>query len=109
MDIGRLNQRVELQSATTTCDAMGQPVQTWATVATVWAEVSPLTGREFDAASAANSEVELKVIIRYYSGLTSHWRLLHGTKVYQILTILNLSSGKKDLKLMCKEQPAAAV
>lgn len=109
MIISRLNQRVALQSPTATKDAAGQAVESFATVATVWAEVSPLTGREFEAAMATNSEVELKVIMRYYSGLSTRWRLLHGTKVYRILAVLNLSSLKKDLKLLCKELPAAAV
>lgn len=109
MKIGRLTQRVALQSPTSTPDAMNECVTTYATVATVWAEVSPLTGREFEAAQATNSEVELKVIIRYYAGLTSRWRLVHGAKTYEILAVLNLNSGKKDLKLLCKELPASPV
>lgn len=109
MIAGKLDQRVALQQPTSTADAMGGCVTTFATVATVWAQVEPLSGREFEAAKAANSEVELKVIIRYYSGLTPKWRLQHGAKVYEILAVLNLSSGKKDLKLLCKETPAAAV
>jgi SPP1 family predicted phage head-tail adaptor len=109
MIISKLNQRISLQSPTATCDAMGQPVITYATAATVWAQVEPLTGRELEASQSTSSEVELKVILRYYSGLGPLWRIVHGTKTYKILAVLNLQSGKKDLKLLCKEIPASAV
>ena len=109
MDIGRLNQRVALQEPTYTADALNQPVVSYTTKATVWAQVEPMTGKEYETAKAIHSEVELRVIIRYYSGLSTHWRLVHGTRTYEILAVLNLSSGKKDLKLLCKEAPAAAV
>jgi SPP1 family predicted phage head-tail adaptor len=109
MMAGKLDQRITLKSATGTCDAMGQPVITWTTVATVWAQVEPLTGRELEASQGTSSEVSIKIIMRYYSGLLPSWRITHGTKTYQILAVLNLCSGKKDLKLLCKEIPATAV
>ena len=43
---GNLNTRIELQSKTTTYDAMGQPIQAWATDYTVSASVKPLSSRE---------------------------------------------------------------
>lgn len=109
MEIGRLNQRVDLHQPTATKDAMGECVETFSKVASVWAEVAPITGRELEAAQASHSEVDLKVIIRYYSGLTTRWRVIHGTKTYSIVAALNLQAGNKALKLLCKELPATAV
>lgn len=109
MIISRLNQRIELQAPTSTPDAMGGCDTSYATVATVWAEVEPLTGRELEAAQASYSEVDLKVIMRYYSGLSAQYRIKHGTKYYSIVAVLNLQSGKKDLKILCKELPASPV
>lgn len=109
MEVGRFNQRIELQAPTSTADAMGGCVTTYATAATVWAQVEPLTGRELEASQASYTEVDLKVIMRYYSGLSTQYRVKHGAKTYQIVAVLNLQSGKKDLKLLCKELPATAV
>lgn len=112
MRAGLLDQKVDLYApASTAGDAMGQAIVTYpgTATATVWAQVEPLTGRELEAAQGTSSEISLKVILRYYSGLTTHWRLVHGAKTYQVLAVLNLMSGKKDLKLLCKELPATAV
>jgi len=44
---GRLDRRISIQRATVTTDAYGAPVETWATIATVWANVRfPLTGSD---------------------------------------------------------------
>lgn len=109
MIAGKLRHRVELRKPLETVDAMGQGVISYSTEKTVYAQVEPLNGRELVDAQAANSVIDVKVIIRYYSGLTAKWQLKHGTHVYQIIALLNLSAGKKDLKLLCKELPAEAV
>lgn len=106
---GRLNQRVEIQAATNTCDSYGQPVSTWATVATVWATVEPINGREYETSLSERAEITHKIIMRYYSGLSAQHRLKHGTKIYQIVAVLNLMSGRKDVKVMTKELPATAI
>ena len=52
MQAGRLDQRVTLERFTTTTDDWGGPIEAWAPLATVWAAVEPLNGREFIAAMA---------------------------------------------------------
>jgi len=107
---GLLRQRVILKAPTETLDAAGQSVITYPTdTATVWARVEPLTGRELKEAGAFASEATLKVIIRYCSGLTSKYIIVHGTRTYKIEAVLNLMIGRKDIKLLCTELPASAV
>ena len=47
MEAGQLRHRVTIQQATETTDGFGGVTQAWATFATVWAAVEPLTGREY--------------------------------------------------------------
>ena len=79
---------------------------TWATVATVWAAVEPLSAREFIAAQAVQSNVSVRITMRYRPGITSAMRLLHDGKVYNITGVLaDKDSGREYLTLPCAELP----
>uniref|UniRef100_UPI001F4AE784 phage head closure protein n=1 Tax=Klebsiella pneumoniae TaxID=573 RepID=UPI001F4AE784 len=43
----------------------GAVINTWRDVATLWAEVAPLSAREFIAAQASQGEVTTRITIRY--------------------------------------------
>ena len=62
----------------------GALTTTWATVATVWAAVEPLSAREFIAAQAGQSEVSARVVIRHRDDVDATMRALHRGKVYNI-------------------------
>lgn len=73
---GQLDQRVKLQRRAAGVDARGQPNGEWETVATVWAKVRPLRGRELFAAGQMQEVSDVEVTIRYRSDIrTSAWRL----------------------------------
>ena len=102
MRAGTLDQRVTLERLTGGVDELGQPFEDWATVATVWASVQPLVGREFIAAQAAQSEVTTRVVIRYMAGLTAADRVLHDGRVYEVTAVLDVRSQNDELVLMCR-------
>lgn len=99
MDIGKLNKRVTIQLNTPTQDANGETVDSWATFATVWAEIKDLNGREFLAAAATNNAVQTKITIRYIAGVLPSMRVVHGADTYNIEAALK--QGKDGLMLMC--------
>jgi len=72
---GRLDQRVTLQTATLTRDAVGGPVETWVDTATVWAEIKPLTGKQIAQAAQVSADVRKAVTIRYRTGITAAMRI----------------------------------
>ena len=49
-------------------------------MATVWAAVDPVSGREYYAAEQAQSEVTHKVRLRYRAGVTPGMRVLLGQR-----------------------------
>lgn len=103
MRAGKLRHRVKLQAFTTTVDPdTGYRDKAWADVATLWAVVAPLSGREFLAAAATQSKVTARITIRHRAGVTNNHRILHGATVYNIEAVLpDANSGKEHLTLMC--------
>ncbi len=103
MRAGDLDQRVTLESYTTTQDDWGQPIEGWTTFATVWAAVEPLRGREFIAAQAMTSELSARIRIRYRPGITGTMRVKHGSDTYGIEAVIHVKTGRQEVQLMCKK------
>jgi SPP1 family predicted phage head-tail adaptor len=99
INIGKLNRRVTIKSLGTTQDALGEIVQTWSDLATVWASITDLTGKEFIAAGSTQNSVTTKIGIRYLSTVKSTMRVYYGTDIYNIEAVLG--QDKKSLVLMC--------
>ena len=102
MNPGALNQRVEISRFTSEQDEIGQPIEAWVTLATVWAAVEPQAGREFIAAGAVQSELTTKVRIRWMAGITTGDRLTHEGRVYNVTSVVDYRSAGRELVLMCK-------
>lgn len=88
--IGKLRHRVSLQSAVDAADSFGQPIRTWSTYATVWAQVVPTSGDESPLANQLHGSTTHKVTIRHRTGVDVGHRILFGTRV------LNISAPPRD-------------
>lgn len=62
---GRLSKRIQIQSRSSTRDSLGEPTLVWTDIASVWADVQPLTGRELESARRLSSEVTHLITVRY--------------------------------------------
>lgn len=102
---GNLRHKVQLQQNVSTQDPnTGAPISSWQTIAEPWAQIVPMSGREFLSASAEQSEVRGRIVIRYRGEVTSKMRILHRGKYYNILAVLpDAESGKEHLTLMTGE------
>lgn len=103
MNAGKLDQRVILERHEfVSQDELGQVIYDWVPVATLWAAVEPLNGREYIAASTTVAEVESRIRIRYRADLSVTDRINHEGTLHEIKTIINPRSGDRELVLMCK-------
>lgn len=102
---GRLRHKVALQEQTMTQDPVtGAPTTTWVTVAEVWAEVAPLSAREFLAANAEQSEVTGKIVLRYRDDVNAAWRVVFREKWFSIKGVLpDADSGREHMTLLTGE------
>ena len=106
MMIGPLRERVTLQSQSTTRSSTGASTKTWTTVATVWASVEPQTGKAFFAADQEQSEQQIRVRIRYstdVNGINTSWRVKHGSRYYDIVSVANHQERDRLYTLHCIE------
>lgn len=102
MNIGQLKSRVVIQQRSTTQDAIGQPVETWTTLATVWANIRYLNGTEAIKADAVASTSKVSIRIRRRTDVTSAMRVVYGSTTFQILAVLPDEQDKERLDLACE-------
>lgn len=103
MKIGNLRHRVSLQQKTITEDALKQQSETWMNIATVWAVIEPLSGREYFAAKQINAEISVRITLRYLPGVTTEVRAVFGGRIFEVLSVVNPEERCESLILMCKE------
>ena len=85
MKAGELRQRILIQSRGNTADALGQPVPTWPTFATIWARAVPLEGRDAFAARQIFPDADTRFEFRYLEGIDTTMRIVWQGRAYQIL------------------------
>lgn len=103
MRAGELRHRVTIQQPVESRNSFGEVTVTWQDVATVWAAIEPLRGREFWEARQTVAEMDVRIRIRYRSGITPKMRVVWGSKVYDIESVIDVESRRKELHLMCRE------
>ncbi|HUU90888.1 MAG TPA: phage head closure protein [Phycisphaerae bacterium] len=89
---GRLKTSVVIQHKSAGRDTKGaRTAESWRTLATVWAEVLPVAGREGWNVKQIDAELTHGVVMRYRSDVTSRHRLKVGT------AILNIKGPPRDV------------
>lgn len=102
--VGDMRHRVTLQSRTLSRDDRGGATPTYADLATVWAAVEPVAGKEAWQAQQAQSNVTHVVTIRAYAGLTPRHRVKFGSRLLNIDSIANLEERGRYMELQCVEE-----
>lgn len=103
IDPGRLRERVTIQNATETRNAMGETTQTWGTFAERWASVQGISAREFLLSGQQQTEISHRVRLRYVDGLTSTMRVLWRGRVLEIASALE-HNNRSEHELLCTER-----
>lgn len=103
MRAGDLRQRITIQDKSAARDSFGQEEITWVEFDVVWAEVEPLTGREFLDAKMVTAEVTTRIKIRHLDGVSPEMRVVFGAKIYDVLSVLHIKEREREDHLMCRE------
>lgn len=102
MKIGGMRYRAELQRNTAFKDDEGFTQNIWQTEHTVWADIVPVSGREFLQSGTETAEVTFKIYIRYLDGIDADMRVKCGENIYLLTAVLG-NKRKGMLTLMAKE------
>lgn len=102
MNAGTLRHRVTIQRKTVTRDSYGGETVTWTDVATVWAMVKPIGGREYYGAGQTLAESTYTVTMRYRADVIPAWRLEYGTRVFDVQAVVP-DEKNSMLTIGCRE------
>jgi SPP1 family predicted phage head-tail adaptor len=108
MRAGDLRHRVRIQKRSVVTDTFGAQSHVWTDVATVWADISPMSGRELLAAQAINVDISHVVTIRYQPQFASPkavaaMRILYGERIFNISAPRDVDERHRQIELQCAE------
>jgi SPP1 family predicted phage head-tail adaptor len=110
MRAGTLDERITWQSFTVAADSLGEPIKTWANLATtptVWANVqSKAAGERYiSGGEQVQAAVSHTVRIRYRTDLTVQMRgIWRSDRHLYIENVIDPDGRKSELVLMCREE-----
>lgn len=103
---GDLREQVLIQTRSEARTTSGGVQETWSTTYTRRAKVETVRGME--AANLAQSEAksDIRVFIRYQSGITPQQRLVWNSRNFDIQSVHEIGAEGRWLELMCREHQA---
>lgn len=100
--IGRRNQLLTIQRATTTRVGMSQTIA-WATLAKEYGAVTPLTGAETRQAAQLESVLATGVTIPFRADVKASDRIVVGSRTLEIQSLSDPTARRMELRLLCSE------
>jgi len=97
MRAGELRHRVTFKEKSVTRNDFNEEVITWTEVATVWASVEDLSGREFYEARRAGAQVTTRIRMRYRSDIAPEMQATWDGHTYDIEAVTDPTGRKREL------------
>ena len=98
MRAGRLNKYIRIEHPVESQDGYGAESISWAVFLECWANVKPLSGREYYLAQQIQSEISTEFSIRYVPGITTKMRVKYDNRYFNIISVI----GHREGGLMCR-------
>ncbi len=103
MNPGEMRHRIMIKTPTEAQSGTGHITKTWVTLATVWASIKPISGRELLQADQAIAESTVRIRFRYIRGLTTECNVIHRGRTLEINRIINVDELNKEFEILCSE------
>lgn len=106
MPAGKRRHYFEVQKPVDVVDARGDPTRTWTRVRNVWGSLDILSRKDVLFGGRELTEATHKIEVPYDTSnpIKQDWRLLKGTRVFNVSEAINVQERNKDLMLVCAEQ-----
>lgn len=102
MQVGKLNRKIVIQSQSLTQDDTGQPLNTWTTFATPWANIRFMNGIETMKGDSPTSVAKASIRIRYREDITNAMQVAYNGITYRILAVLPDEAKREHIDLACE-------
>lgn len=110
MQAGRLDKRVQILQKVETRDTTGDDLtdaDNWTVLATVWAAVQPLQGRELLLAKQLQQDGTTRFRIRYRADVTTKNRMKYRGVTFDITDVQHVEYDDRETVIMTRELPYA--
>ena len=101
--IGRMRRRVTLEAPVDTPDDIGGVARTFAAVAALWADITPMGGETRFVADQTQERITHKVRLRWRDGVTATMRFRLGARILLIRDVTDESETRRFLLCHCLE------
>ena len=102
--VGRMKFELTLQSRVSTADGMGGFTVSWADTATIKADIMPLSMIERTQGERLIAESTHKLIARFRDITPTTQRLLYGTRVWNINSVVNPDNANSHIVIYVREE-----
>lgn len=103
-DPGLLNRRLALEEPVETPDGAGGVTRTYAAIATLWAQVTPVSSRGGIEAEKLGGAVTHRIRIRRAPDITTRHRFRDGAIVYRIVSLRDPDGRGRFLESEAEER-----
>lgn len=104
VDLGKLKDRITIESFPEARDEIGGSPTVWATHATRWAYIKPISAREIAYAGGVAQRITHKIQIRFLSTLTTEMRIVFKGRHFNIHGIIDPEESHVWHVLDCEEK-----
>jgi SPP1 family predicted phage head-tail adaptor len=101
---GDLRHRLTLQEVQRVGDGAGGATTSWSDVADVWAQLTPAGGSEGIEAGRLAGKRAYEIVLRYRDGVQPAMRFRFGTRILEILTVVDVGERRRWLRCLCEER-----
>lgn len=103
IDPGKLRERITVQIASGTTNALGETVLAWNNSTAAWASVEGVSAREALATGQQQTTISHRVRLRYLPGLTQQMRFAWRSRTLNIVSLLEYGNRSEHVAI-CEEQ-----
>ena len=107
--IGLMRHRVGIQENQPAQNALYELVDSWSTVTTLWAQVTPLSGRSLQQAQQVHGEVSHRFRVRTSSTVIkpTRTRLSYDSRLFEVVAVIDQEERGRFTEILARERVAA--
>jgi len=97
--LGKLRHRISIEPVAETQGSDRSSIESWLTYATVQASIESMSGREYSDAQTTQADITHRIYLRYVSGVIPKMRVKYGTRIFDVLSVINTSADRMNKSL----------
>lgn len=104
MPAGKLKHRIQIQRSTPTTNPLGESIESWSPLVTVWAYVKAMSGRELISAKQIHAQATHRVDLRFLEGLDSTDRFVFEGRTFNFLFVDDMEEAGRNMTCLAEER-----